>query len=105
MHSQVELYLTQRSPRRGVCVTHFLRGIYGGGSIIRKSRWLLTSHFHIVSETVKAQKNLSGARDYDVEQTVKSWLAHAKERLDKAAKSMLTKYIFAEYKQLLKSAY
>lgn len=49
--------------------------------------------WEIIKETVKAQGKLSGATDYDVEQTVKSWLAHSKERLDKAAKSML-KHIF-----------
>ncbi|CAN7943159.1 unnamed protein product [Ixodes pacificus] len=40
------------------------------------------------TETVKEQGNLSGATDYDVQQTVKSWLAHSKERLDKAAKKV-----------------
>ncbi|KAM7290093.1 uncharacterized protein ISCGN_026765 [Ixodes scapularis] len=43
--------------------------------------------WEIIKETVKAQGKLSGATDYDVEQTVKSWLAHSKERLDKAAKT------------------
>ncbi|KAM7291912.1 BEN domain-containing protein 5-like [Ixodes scapularis] len=44
--------------------------------------------WEIIKETVKAQGKLSGATDYDVEQTVKSWLAHSKERLDKAAKKV-----------------
>ncbi|XP_040073685.1 uncharacterized protein LOC120850302 isoform X1 [Ixodes scapularis] len=55
--------------------------------------------WEIIKETVKAQGKLSGATDYDVEQTVKSWLAHSKERLDKAAKNFgVTSSPLAQYR-------
>ncbi|CAN7994646.1 unnamed protein product, partial [Ixodes pacificus] len=63
-----------------------VRYSFKGGKGKRKFNELTC--WEIIKETVKAQGKLSGATDYDVEQTVKSWLAHSKERLDKAAKKV-----------------
>ncbi|CAN7937869.1 unnamed protein product, partial [Ixodes hexagonus] len=63
-----------------VAVNYSLVGGKGKLKFCEPACWKAMKH------TVKAKKDLINATDYNVEQAVKSWLAHAKERLEKAAK-------------------